>query len=152
MLLSQFHGSGTTRGAFAVPGMKTPGMTRFMVFTGEGTPFGGSEGPEKKPAGPQRHRIMFVQAGADKEVPWSKPEDLPFLPKDPVASLGDLKESFFLAAFFDGNIYILPTDMEPDILRRLIRPEPDRPVAPKDWWPIMEACRERVNKELPPLP
>jgi hypothetical protein len=55
--------------------------------------------------------IMFVEAGANMAVEWTKPEDLVFDINNPLAALGDLSAGSFRAAFFDGHISTLPADI-----------------------------------------
>jgi hypothetical protein len=97
------------------------GKTRVMVFTGKGAAFDGG-----KTIGFADIRdgtsatIMCVEAGADKAVPWTKPEDLPFDPQKPSAALGKVSPDGFLAAFFDGHVQRLKVD-DPT-LKALITP------------------------------
>lgn len=46
--------------------------------------------------------IMMLDVGPDKAVPWTKPEDLPYGPDNPLQSLGDIGDSF-MALFADGS-------------------------------------------------
>ena len=93
-----------------------------MVFVGEGTPFG-REGSisEATIRDGMASTLMFVEAGADKAVLWTKPEDLPFNPDDPIAEIGDAPTGELWAAFFDGSIHKITQDIDPDTLRHLIR-------------------------------
>lgn len=54
--------------------------------------------------------MLLVQAGSDKAVPWTKPDDLVFDPANPIASLGSVG-SYFNAVFGDSVVRALPTDM-----------------------------------------
>jgi hypothetical protein len=65
---------------------------------------------------------MFVQAGPDKAVPWTKPEDLPFDPEDPMAALGEVPETGVQAAFFDGSCRMLPRFLDPETVKAMITP------------------------------
>jgi len=103
-------------------GVDAPGMTTMMVFTGEGTPFGGEKGPRFKDiTDGSTMTLAVVQAGPDKAVPWTKPQDLVFEKDDPIAALGNLTTRYFLAASCDGAVHALPRDIEPETLRRLIQ-------------------------------
>ena len=75
--------------------------------------------------------IMFVNAGVDRAVPWTKPEDLPFNAMDPVAPMGNLPDDCFWAVFFDGEPKELDKSIHPGVLRMLIRH--DDPKAPDDY-------------------
>ncbi|MFP6666819.1 MAG: DUF1559 domain-containing protein, partial [Pirellulales bacterium] len=88
------------------------GRTRFMVFTGEGSLF-----PTATAALPfddikdgQYTTILLVEAGPEKAVPWTKPQDLPFDPKDPAAALGEVPQEGFTAVFLDLHIDTLPAE------------------------------------------
>ena len=65
--------------------------------------------------------ILCVEAGADKAVPWTKPEDLPFDPEKPLAALGKVSPKGFIAAFFDGTCEQLKVDNK--TLKALITPD-----------------------------
>ncbi|MCE9548127.1 MAG: DUF1559 domain-containing protein, partial [Planctomycetia bacterium] len=96
-------------------------LTRLMRFVGVGTPFPGDKPPldVKSPAS----TIMFVQVHAAKAVPWTKPADLVFDPKDPFAALGYRPGDKFLAAFFDGHVEMLDTSMPLEKALAMIAPE-----------------------------
>lgn len=103
------------------PGAK-PGWTSVMVFTGPQTAFGdGTSKPSSRdiPDGLSK-TIMFVEAGADVAVPWTKPVDLRFDPADPLGPLGSIRRKGFPAAFFGGHAEWIPGDIEPGTLRALI--------------------------------
>jgi len=76
---------------YLVPGRENEGKTSIMMFTGEGTPFGGPEGPKGSdmPDGISQ-TIMCVVTGADKAVRWTKPEDLRFHANNPLATMGEI--------------------------------------------------------------
>jgi hypothetical protein len=107
---------------YRVPWEENDGRTRLMVFVEEGTPFGGQDGISLgKIRDGMSNTIMFVEAGADKALPWTKPEDLPFNPDDPIAEMGDILTGKFLVVFFDGSIQKIERDSDAETLRRLIR-------------------------------
>ncbi|MFO0940711.1 MAG: Ig-like domain-containing protein [Pirellulales bacterium] len=54
--------------------------------------------------------VLIVQSGADKAVPWTKPDELPFNAANPIATLGNVG-SYFNVAFADGQVRALPVDM-----------------------------------------
>ena len=55
--------------------------------------------------------IMCVEAGPDKVVPWTKPEDLPFDPQKPLEAMGKLGPNWlFAVAYFDGSVENLSVD------------------------------------------
>jgi hypothetical protein len=63
------------------------------------------------------------QAGSDKAVPCTRPDDLPFDPQDPIAALGDVPEVGFLVVPFDRSTHVLPKTIDPRRLRGLITPD-----------------------------
>jgi hypothetical protein len=107
------------------------GTTSLMVFVGEGTPFGGEE-PTKLSdiKDGTSNTIVCVEAGADRGVPWTKPEDLPFEPDNPAAALGQIAGDRFVVAFIGGATQQIRKDLEPEKLRALITHWGGEPVFP----------------------
>jgi hypothetical protein len=107
---------------FQSPGGPKDGKTRVMLFTGKGAAF---DGGKKVQAGDIRdgmsNTILCVEAGPDKAVPWTKPEDLPFDPENPSAALGKASPAGCIAAFFDGHVMQLKVDNK--TLKALITPD-----------------------------
>ncbi len=64
--------------------------------------------------------ILLVEAGADKAVPWTKPEDLTYDPKNPVASLGDIGDSFTIL-MADGSVHDLKATIDAASLLNLFQ-------------------------------
>lgn len=64
--------------------------------------------------------ILVVQAGDDKQTPWTKPDDLPFQPENPMAPLGTIPEDGFLALFGDAQVKRIPRDIAPEKLAACI--------------------------------
>ena len=98
-----------------------------MLFTGKGAAFDG--GKKVRPADIHdgtSYTILCVEAGADKAVPWTKPEDLPFDPEKPLAALGKVSPQGFIAAFFDGEWRQLKVDDK--TLKALITPNGGEPI------------------------
>jgi len=104
------------------------GETSMMLFVGRGAAFAAPEDPAGRPLriadipDGTSNTIMLVEAGPDKAVPWTKPEDLQFQRTNPRAALGTVPRKGFLAALFDGSVRVLPADIEPAHLRALITP------------------------------
>ena len=67
-----------------------------------------------------RKRSCSVEVGAGKAVPWTKPEDLTYDPKDPVSSLGDIGD-FFTILFADGSVFRLKSTIDASTLNNLFR-------------------------------
>jgi hypothetical protein len=107
---------------YKLPGDKTTPSdhTVFQVFSGPGAMF--------EPG--QRLRIVDVMDGtsntimiaeAAKGVPWTKPEDIPFNPNQPVAPLvGGHYGSVFLVAMGDGMVRWLPQNTPEAALKAAI--------------------------------
>lgn len=106
------------------------GKTSVMVFTGAGTAFAEDKRFAIADAkdGPA-NTLLLVEAGADKAVLWTKPEDLRFDPQNPLLALGQIAPEGFLAAYFDGHVERLKVDAQR--LRALITPSGGEPVDAK---------------------
>lgn len=64
--------------------------------------------------------ILAVYAAPEKSLSWTKPEDLPFKPEDPVTVLGNIPEDGFVALFWDSRVERLPKDIDPSRLNSFI--------------------------------
>jgi hypothetical protein len=62
----------------------------------------------------------ILVAEAAVPVPWTKPEDLPFSPKQPLPKLGGLFHGHFHALFADGTVRFLAKDADEQDLRYAI--------------------------------
>ncbi|MGA2259232.1 MAG: DUF1559 domain-containing protein [Thermoguttaceae bacterium] len=103
------------------------GKTRVMVFTGTGAAFDGGKKLCVDEIRDGLHKtILCVEAGPDKAVPWTKPEDLPFDPENPLAALGNVSPEGFLATFFDNHVMQLKIDNK--TLKALITPDGGEPI------------------------
>ena len=107
-----------------------PGMTRYLVPTGPGTLFPRpdvaltlgdiKDGPSKT--------IILVEVEAKEAVPWTKPEDLSFDPKQPHAGLKNARPTGFLAVFGDGHVSMIPRDIPAAVLAALFTTAGDEQV------------------------
>jgi hypothetical protein len=98
------------------------GRTNYVVVTGPGTVFDGKKGTSIRDIRDGTSMTIMVVEADDTHAPiWTKPEDLPFDPKEPKRGLGGLwNGKTFLTAFCDGSVRALATDIRPEILRHLI--------------------------------
>jgi len=62
--------------------------------------------------------LMIVEA--KRNIPWSKPEDIPYDPKKPIPELGGYFEGGFHAARCDGAVFFLPNSIAEATLRAMI--------------------------------
>jgi hypothetical protein len=62
--------------------------------------------------------IMVVEAKRD--IPWTKPEDIPFDPNGPLPELGGFEADAFNAAFADGSVRSISKTIKPHILKALL--------------------------------
>jgi hypothetical protein len=83
--------------------------------------------------------LMIVEAKRD--IPWTKPEDIPYEPGEPLPpieqpyepakplpSLGGFFEDRFLAALADGSVQVFGTDIDPRLLRIMIEKSDGQPM------------------------
>jgi hypothetical protein len=119
---------------YAAPGRKKslmpPYHTVCHVFVGTGAAFEGREGlrlAEDFPDGTS-NTILIVEAG--EPVPWTKPEELPYDPKQPLPDLRCIFKDGFRACLADGTRRWVPQGIGEATLRAAItRNGGDRP----DW-------------------
>ncbi len=100
---------------------RVPGITHYLGIVGKGAFF--EEGKTRKLAdildGTSK-TIMFVEVDPDRGVIWTKPEDLPFNPDNPLDGLGHAHPGGFNAAFADGSVYFISSTVDPEVFRALI--------------------------------
>jgi prepilin-type processing-associated H-X9-DG protein len=90
---------------YAAPGSKTAQAheTHYRAFVDHGAFFDGKQ-PTK--IGDVRDGLSqtITVVEAEKSVPWTKPEELPFNPDGPLPKLGGLFKGGFNALFADGHV------------------------------------------------
>ena len=102
--------------------------TRCLVLTAAGTPFE-RPGPTRKDFRDRRtDAILVIQAGSDKTVSWTKPQDLVFDSAAPVASLGKFHAPGFHFVTVKGAVRTLKTSVPPGWFKSLVTSARDDPV------------------------
>jgi hypothetical protein len=62
--------------------------------------------------------ILIVEA--KREIPWTKPEDIPFNLNGPLPELGGFSPDGFNAAFADGAVRFISKSIDPTVFKALI--------------------------------
>lgn len=107
--------------------------TRFVTFTGAETPYAQAEGLRMRDfIDGSSETLLIVAAGADKAVPWTKPQDLPFDPNAPLDGLGQLTEPGIFYARVDGAVKVLKSDVPAELFKAIVTPN-GRETLPKDF-------------------
>ncbi len=98
--------------------LKEPGKTNYVVPVGPGTVFEGREGtPIKNITDGTAHTFMAVEVDDAHAVIWTKPDDLPYDPKEPSKGLGGLFKNYFLALYGDGHVQVIALPCPDEKLR-----------------------------------
>jgi prepilin-type processing-associated H-X9-DG protein len=96
----------------------------YFVLTGGATAFGPAERGKEPAFGFMdvtdgvSNTIMVVEAKRD--IPWTKPEDIPFDPNAPLPELGGFSPRVFNVAFADGSVRTISHTISPTVLKALI--------------------------------
>lgn len=105
------------------------GMTRYRVFVGPGTLFEDREGGVKfaDVSDGTSNTLMVVESR--DAVPWTKPDHLPFNPKDfTVPTLGDEKMGGLNVLMADGSVIFIKLPINEQVLKLLIQRDDNMPV------------------------
>jgi hypothetical protein len=110
---------------YVLPGIKTkdPGLTHYQVLVGPGTAFERRKGQTLTGTrlvemhDGTSNTIMVVEAA--EPVIWTKPDDVPYDPKQPVPKLGPFRDGFFVA-LCDGSTRFIRRTVNEQTLRALI--------------------------------
>jgi hypothetical protein len=95
--------------------------TYYQGFNGTGCLFDGDNGQAIQSITDGTSNTLLV-VEAEKPVPWTKPIDL-VVDDDkekPLPKVGGQFEAGFLVAFCDGSVRLLKSDIDPEVLRKLI--------------------------------
>lgn len=93
--------------------------TAYLALTGPATAFEPGPGTAFRDiADGASNTIVLVEA--DRAIPWTKPEDIPYDAAQPMPELGGFFQGGFHAAMGDGSVRFFSDRIAPDLLRALI--------------------------------
>jgi hypothetical protein len=91
----------------------------YFALTGPSTIFYGKEGTKfPQITDGTSNTLMFVEA--KREIPWTKPEDIPYDKDKPLPKLGGRYAEGFVAALCDGSVRFISQNIDQTVLRALI--------------------------------
>jgi hypothetical protein len=121
---------------FKSPGSKVAGQgkTNYLTVRGDDTIFPGEEKitPAQVTDG-LSSTIMTVEASDAKAVVWTKPDDLAYDDKKPLAGLVGLRRDGFLAGFADGHVRRIKSSVKPETLNALFTRDGGETVGEDDF-------------------
>ncbi len=110
---------------FKSPGskLKEPGMTNYVLPVGKEAAFSADKPLKAADINDGvSNTIMIVEVADSHAVVWTKPEDLSYDPKKPLAGLDGPYAQGFLASFFDGSVRMVQRDTDEKVLRAMFTP------------------------------
>ena len=105
---------------FKSPGVVNPVYTTIVGFSGEGALFSGKKVTFANVADGTSNTIAVIECRPDKAVVWTKPEDLPFNPADPLMGVGPIPPEGLRVVLVDGSVRTLPANISAEVLKALI--------------------------------
>ncbi len=103
-----------------------PGLPGAAGVPGTGNPPSAGQGAVASPTGPSLMQITdgssntILAVEAQRDIPWTKPEDIPFEPNAPLPDLGGFTADGFNALFADGSVRYIKKSIPPLTLKALI--------------------------------
>ena len=105
--------------------------TSYFVFTGPNTAVGDRAEPKiENITDGTSNTILAVEA--QRDIPWTKPEDIPYAPDHPLPDLDLLFKDGFRAGMADGDVRWIPSNMSAETLRAAITRNGGEELGP-DW-------------------
>jgi hypothetical protein len=101
------------------------GTTTYLLPTGEGTLFKDLTKPIslREIIDGTSRTIAVLEVAEERAVPWTKPDDLKFDANDPLAGLKGVRPGdIFLAAFADGSVLPIATDIDLSVFKAMLTP------------------------------
>jgi beta-lactamase regulating signal transducer with metallopeptidase domain len=119
----------------------------YYVFTGPGTVFDGSQGTSFKDIiDGTSNTLLLVESKQD--VPWTKPEDIPFDPLKPPSSVRSFVDGQFFACMADGSRRKILNDKAKGQLAWLILRNDGHPIP---WDEIMQTPQRAKSSSAGPF-
>jgi prepilin-type processing-associated H-X9-DG protein len=110
---------------FVSPASRSKNATSYFVLTGKHTLFNGTKGTEVTQI-TDGMSLTIAAVEASRDIPWTKPEDIPFDPPgniaDPaviVPQLGGFSPGGFNVLFADGSVRFISNMIDPIVLKSL---------------------------------
>jgi beta-lactamase regulating signal transducer with metallopeptidase domain len=91
----------------------------YFVITGTGSMFDGKEGTRLRDVVDGMSKTLMV-VEAKRDIPWTKPEDIPFADDKPLPKLGGWGNGTFAISRADGSSMVLLDSIDAELLKSLI--------------------------------
>lgn len=109
-------------------------FTYYQVFHGPGAVFEGDKGITLAEITDGTNNTLLAVEAA-KQVPWTKPADLPYSQEEPLPKLGGLFQDGYNILFADGSVRFLSKKLDPETLRALITRNGNEIITPDKLQP-----------------
>jgi hypothetical protein len=105
------------------------GLTRYVAAVGKDAIFDGDRGTAISDiTDGLSNTLLILEVGEDKSVIWTKPDDMEFDRKAPLAGLGAIPPEGFFAAFADGSVRKIRNTIDSGTFRLLILRNDGQPI------------------------